>query len=102
MLTESPDTRYMLHCFFYSNPYCNACCCLSSLKSLEVNLILRICCLVMHHTTHSHPMCFFLIFQLNHFWFCFRVGIPAMYNNLDSSQDTTLFSQYTQSQEDSL
>ncbi|NWH71116.1 RIF1 protein, partial [Piaya cayana] len=31
-----------------------------------------------------------------------RVGIPAMYNNLDSSQDTTLFSQYTQSQEDSL
>ncbi|NXN12309.1 RIF1 protein, partial [Indicator maculatus] len=31
-----------------------------------------------------------------------RVGIPAMYNNLDCSQDTTLFSQYTQSQEDSL
>ncbi|XP_069717753.1 telomere-associated protein RIF1 isoform X2 [Phaenicophaeus curvirostris] len=31
-----------------------------------------------------------------------RVGIPTMYNNLDSSQDTTLFSQYTQSQEDSL
>ncbi|XP_030310559.1 telomere-associated protein RIF1 [Calypte anna] len=31
-----------------------------------------------------------------------RVGIPAMYNNLDMSQDTTLFSQYTQSQEDSL
>ncbi|KAM6269332.1 telomere-associated protein RIF1 [Porphyrio hochstetteri] len=31
-----------------------------------------------------------------------RVGIPAMYNNLDSSQDTTLFSQYTQSQEASL
>ncbi|XP_021254403.1 telomere-associated protein RIF1 isoform X2 [Numida meleagris] len=31
-----------------------------------------------------------------------RIGIPAMYNNLDSSQDTTLFSQYTQSQEDSL
>ncbi|KFP19755.1 Telomere-associated protein RIF1, partial [Egretta garzetta] len=30
-----------------------------------------------------------------------RVGIPAMYNNLDASQDTTLFSQYTQSQEDS-
>uniref|UniRef100_A0A8C3Q2Y9 Replication timing regulatory factor 1 n=1 Tax=Chrysolophus pictus TaxID=9089 RepID=A0A8C3Q2Y9_CHRPC len=30
-----------------------------------------------------------------------RIGIPAMYNNLDSSQDTTLFSQYTQSQEDS-
>uniref|UniRef100_A0A8C3M1N7 Replication timing regulatory factor 1 n=1 Tax=Chrysolophus pictus TaxID=9089 RepID=A0A8C3M1N7_CHRPC len=26
-----------------------------------------------------------------------RIGIPAMYNNLDSSQDTTLFSQYTQS-----
>uniref|UniRef100_A0A8C3Q3H1 Replication timing regulatory factor 1 n=1 Tax=Chrysolophus pictus TaxID=9089 RepID=A0A8C3Q3H1_CHRPC len=25
-----------------------------------------------------------------------RIGIPAMYNNLDSSQDTTLFSQYTQ------
>ncbi|XP_010014170.1 PREDICTED: telomere-associated protein RIF1, partial [Nestor notabilis] len=31
-----------------------------------------------------------------------RVGIPAMYNNLDASQDSTLFSQYTQSQEDSL
>ncbi|NXF40908.1 RIF1 protein, partial [Nyctibius bracteatus] len=31
-----------------------------------------------------------------------RVGIPAMYNNLDTSQDTTLFSQYTQSQEDSV
>nr|XP_027313404.2 telomere-associated protein RIF1 isoform X1 [Anas platyrhynchos] len=31
-----------------------------------------------------------------------RIGIPAMYNNLDTSQDTTLFSQYTQSQEDSL
>ncbi|NXE22989.1 RIF1 protein, partial [Ardeotis kori] len=31
-----------------------------------------------------------------------RDGIPAMYNNLDASQDTTLFSQYTQSQEDSL
>ncbi|NXS46888.1 RIF1 protein, partial [Balaeniceps rex] len=31
-----------------------------------------------------------------------RVGIPAMYNTLDASQDTTLFSQYTQSQEDSL
>ncbi|XP_059676479.1 telomere-associated protein RIF1 [Gavia stellata] len=31
-----------------------------------------------------------------------RVGIPAMYNNLDTSQDTTLFSQYTHSQEDSL
>ncbi|NXJ11584.1 RIF1 protein, partial [Odontophorus gujanensis] len=31
-----------------------------------------------------------------------RIDIPAMYNNLDSSQDTTLFSQYTQSQEDSL
>ncbi|NWX23420.1 RIF1 protein, partial [Aegotheles bennettii] len=31
-----------------------------------------------------------------------RVGIPAMYNNLDISQDTTLFSQHTQSQEDSL
>ncbi|NXJ49302.1 RIF1 protein, partial [Spizaetus tyrannus] len=29
-----------------------------------------------------------------------RVDIPAMYNNLDTSQDTTLFSQYTQSQED--
>uniref|UniRef100_A0A663E4L6 Replication timing regulatory factor 1 n=1 Tax=Aquila chrysaetos chrysaetos TaxID=223781 RepID=A0A663E4L6_AQUCH len=28
-----------------------------------------------------------------------RVDIPAMYNNLDTSQDTTLFSQYTQSQE---
>ncbi|NWW93051.1 RIF1 protein, partial [Rhynochetos jubatus] len=31
-----------------------------------------------------------------------RVGIPAMYNSLDASQDTTLFSQYAQSQEDSL
>ncbi|XP_042664476.1 telomere-associated protein RIF1 isoform X2 [Tyto alba] len=31
-----------------------------------------------------------------------RVGIPAMYNNLDTSQDTPLFSQYAQSQEDSL
>ncbi|OXB82307.1 UNVERIFIED_CONTAM: hypothetical protein H355_004624 [Colinus virginianus] len=31
-----------------------------------------------------------------------RIDIPAMYNNLDSSQDTTLFSQYTRSQEDSL
>ncbi|XP_010160880.1 telomere-associated protein RIF1, partial [Antrostomus carolinensis] len=31
-----------------------------------------------------------------------RVGIPVMYNNLDTSQDNTLFSQYTQSQEDSL
>ncbi|KAM3915931.1 telomere-associated protein RIF1 [Leptodactylus fuscus] len=31
-----------------------------------------------------------------------RVDIPTMYNNLDASQDTTLFSQYTQSQEISL
>ncbi|NWT03621.1 RIF1 protein, partial [Mionectes macconnelli] len=31
-----------------------------------------------------------------------RADIPAMYNNLDASQDTTLFFQYTQSQEDSL
>ncbi|XP_054827418.1 telomere-associated protein RIF1 [Eublepharis macularius] len=31
-----------------------------------------------------------------------RVDIPAMYNNLDASQDTALFSQYTQSQEASL
>ncbi|NXS52298.1 RIF1 protein, partial [Brachypteracias leptosomus] len=31
-----------------------------------------------------------------------RVGIPTMYNNLDASQDITLFSQDTQSQEDSL
>ncbi|KAJ7424916.1 hypothetical protein WISP_26112 [Willisornis vidua] len=31
-----------------------------------------------------------------------RVDIPAMYNNLDASQDTTLFSQDTQSQEDSM
>ncbi|NXE99016.1 RIF1 protein, partial [Menura novaehollandiae] len=30
-----------------------------------------------------------------------RVDIPAMYNNLDASQDATSFSQYTQSQEDS-
>ncbi|XP_061464785.1 telomere-associated protein RIF1 isoform X2 [Rhineura floridana] len=29
-----------------------------------------------------------------------RVDIPTMYNNLDASQDTTLFSQYTQTQED--
>ncbi|XP_061697080.1 telomere-associated protein RIF1 [Syngnathoides biaculeatus] len=31
-----------------------------------------------------------------------RVDIPAMYNNLDASLDTTSFAQYTQSQEDSL
>ncbi|XP_054915867.1 telomere-associated protein RIF1 isoform X2 [Poeciliopsis prolifica] len=31
-----------------------------------------------------------------------RVDIPAMYNNLDASQDTTVFSQYIQSQDDSL
>ncbi|CAM5088839.1 unnamed protein product [Natator depressus] len=31
-----------------------------------------------------------------------RIDIPAMYNNLDASQDTALFSQYSQSQEDSL
>ncbi|NXE01751.1 RIF1 protein, partial [Chaetorhynchus papuensis] len=31
-----------------------------------------------------------------------RVDIPAMYNNLDASQDTTSFSQFPQSQEDSL
>uniref|UniRef100_W5M443 Replication timing regulatory factor 1 n=1 Tax=Lepisosteus oculatus TaxID=7918 RepID=W5M443_LEPOC len=31
-----------------------------------------------------------------------RVDIPVMYNNLDASQDTTLFSQYSQSQEDSV
>ncbi|MGH0165548.1 UNVERIFIED_CONTAM: hypothetical protein FKN15_048634 [Acipenser sinensis] len=30
-----------------------------------------------------------------------RVDIPAMYNNLDASQDATLFTQYSQSQEDS-
>uniref|UniRef100_A0A8D0AB96 Replication timing regulatory factor 1 n=1 Tax=Sander lucioperca TaxID=283035 RepID=A0A8D0AB96_SANLU len=30
-----------------------------------------------------------------------RVDIPAMYNNLDASLDTTAFTQYTQSQEDS-
>uniref|UniRef100_A0A452HQ51 Telomere-associated protein Rif1 N-terminal domain-containing protein n=1 Tax=Gopherus agassizii TaxID=38772 RepID=A0A452HQ51_9SAUR len=30
-----------------------------------------------------------------------RIDIPAMYNNLDASQDTGLFSQYTQGQEDS-
>nr|XP_019965838.1 PREDICTED: telomere-associated protein RIF1 isoform X1 [Paralichthys olivaceus] len=30
-----------------------------------------------------------------------RVDIPAMYNNLDASLDTTVFTQYTQSQEDS-
>lgn len=31
-----------------------------------------------------------------------RVDIPAMYNNLDASLDTTVFTQYTQSQEDSV
>ncbi|XP_067372207.1 telomere-associated protein RIF1 isoform X2 [Channa argus] len=31
-----------------------------------------------------------------------RVDIPAMYNNLDASLDTTVFTQYTQSQDDSL
>nr|XP_057937557.1 telomere-associated protein RIF1 [Doryrhamphus excisus] len=31
-----------------------------------------------------------------------RVDIPAMYNNLDASLDTSVFSQYTQSQEDSM
>lgn len=31
-----------------------------------------------------------------------RVDIPAMYNNLDASLDTTTFTQFTQSQEDSL
>eukprot|EP00064_Thunnus_orientalis_P014116 superscaffoldBa00002411_g14157 len=31
-----------------------------------------------------------------------RVDIPVMYNNLDASLDTTVFSQYTQSQEDSM
>ncbi|XP_063789638.1 telomere-associated protein RIF1 isoform X2 [Pseudophryne corroboree] len=31
-----------------------------------------------------------------------RVDIPTMYNNLDASQDTNLFTQYTQSQESSL
>uniref|UniRef100_A0A1A8N1P0 RAP1 interacting factor homolog n=1 Tax=Nothobranchius pienaari TaxID=704102 RepID=A0A1A8N1P0_9TELE len=30
-----------------------------------------------------------------------RVDIPAMYNNLDASQDTSVFTRYTQSQEDS-
>ncbi|KAM3862259.1 telomere-associated protein RIF1 [Diretmus argenteus] len=31
-----------------------------------------------------------------------RVDIPAMYNNLDASLDSTVFTQYTQSQEDSM
>ncbi|XDV30581.1 hypothetical protein PO909_033469 [Leuciscus waleckii] len=31
-----------------------------------------------------------------------RVDIPALYNNLDASQDTTVFSQCTQSQEESM
>ncbi|OCT61061.1 replication timing regulatory factor 1 S homeolog isoform X1 [Xenopus laevis] len=31
-----------------------------------------------------------------------RVDIPTMYNNLDASQDTTLFTQYSQSQDNSL
>uniref|UniRef100_A0A3P8UZE2 Replication timing regulatory factor 1 n=1 Tax=Cynoglossus semilaevis TaxID=244447 RepID=A0A3P8UZE2_CYNSE len=31
-----------------------------------------------------------------------RVDIPAMYNNLDASLDSTVFTQYTQNQEDSL
>lgn len=34
--------------------------------------------------------------------FFFRVDIPAMYNNLDASLDTTAFTQYTQSQEESM
>lgn len=34
--------------------------------------------------------------------FCIRVDIPALYNNLDASQDTSVFSQYTQSQEESM
>ncbi|KAJ8255267.1 hypothetical protein GJAV_G00202930 [Gymnothorax javanicus] len=31
-----------------------------------------------------------------------RVDIPAMYNNLDASLDTTVFTQYTQSQDDTM
>ncbi|XP_043104798.1 telomere-associated protein RIF1 [Puntigrus tetrazona] len=31
-----------------------------------------------------------------------RIDIPALYNNLDASLDTTVFSQYTQSQEESM
>ncbi|XP_056611122.1 telomere-associated protein RIF1 isoform X2 [Triplophysa dalaica] len=31
-----------------------------------------------------------------------RTDIPALYNNLDASMDTTVFTQYTQSQEDSI
>ncbi|XP_078537876.1 telomere-associated protein RIF1 isoform X2 [Lissotriton helveticus] len=31
-----------------------------------------------------------------------RVDIPTMYNNLDASQDTTMFTKYSQSQEDSV
>ena len=34
-------------------------------------------------------------------WWSNRGDIPAMYNNLDASLDTTAFTQYTQSQEDS-
>ncbi len=33
---------------------------------------------------------------------CIRDDIPALYNNLDASLDTTAFSQYTQSQEESM
>lgn len=33
---------------------------------------------------------------------CIRVDIPALYNNLDASLDATAFSQYTQSQEESM
>uniref|UniRef100_A0A8B9MEQ5 Replication timing regulatory factor 1 n=1 Tax=Accipiter nisus TaxID=211598 RepID=A0A8B9MEQ5_9AVES len=53
--------------------------------------------------TLPHPFIFLKKKALTyHFCFCFRVDIPAMYNNLDTSQDATLFSQYTQSQEDPL
>lgn len=40
-------------------------------------------------------------YRINLFFpqFC-RVDIPAMYNNLDASLDTTVFTQYTQSQEE--
>lgn len=34
--------------------------------------------------------------------FVSRADIPAMYNNLDASLDTTVFTQYTQSQEESM
>lgn len=49
-----------------------------------------------HINKVSMLSCVELMLSLAH-----RVDIPAMYNNLDASLDTTVFTQYTQSQEDS-